>query len=35
MDGGFACVDPLAGFALIRHWRATFPTRGKAYTVIP
>ena len=23
-------VVPLADFALIRHWRATFPTRGKA-----
>ncbi len=24
------CVGTLAGFALIRRWRATFPTGGKA-----
>ena len=28
--GGMSRVVPLADFALIRHWRATFPTRGKA-----
>ena len=38
MDGGFLffggdgmpCVGTLACFALIRRWRDTFPTRGKA-----
>ncbi len=33
--GGVRYAVPLADFALIRHWRATFPTRGKAATVIP
>ena len=28
-------MSALAGFALIRHWRATFPTRGKAFSGIP
>ena len=28
-------VVPLADFALIRRWRDTFPTRGKATAVIP
>ena len=31
MDGGFACVGPLADFALIRRWRATFPLEGEGY----
>ena len=35
MNGGFACVGPLADFALIQRWRATFPTQGKATVVIP
>ena len=29
--GGMRDVGALACFALIRHWRATFPTRGKAF----
>ena len=29
--GGMRYVGALACFALIRHWRATFPTRGKAF----
>ena len=33
--GWLRYVIPLADFALIRHWRATFPTRGKATAVIP
>ena len=33
--GGMRYVGALAYFALIRHWRATFPTRGKATAVIP
>ena len=34
--GWYAAFDcTLACFALIRHWRATFPTRGKATAVIP
>ena len=28
--GGMRYVGALACFALIRHWRATFPTRGEA-----
>ena len=31
--GWMPCVGTLACFALIRRWRATFPTRGKATTV--
>ena len=33
--GGMRYVGALACFALIRHWRATFPTRGKAFSGIP
>ena len=32
--GGVRDVGALACFALIRHWRATFPTRGKAFLAV-
>ena len=33
--GGMCYVSALACFALIRRWRATFPTRGKATAAVP
>ena len=33
--GRLRYVGALADFALIRRWRDTFPTRGKATAVIP
>ena len=32
--GGMRDVGAFACFALIRHWRATFPTRGKAFGAV-
>ena len=33
--GWLRYVVALADFALIRRWRATFPTRGKATAAVP